>query len=95
MMYVCAAERADIADGGDYQTKHALDVQDAAEEFARWAWDNMDGWEWLRDDGEVFVFSERDGLHRVQVRVDFEPVFFCEDPVEVPPEPAADASLPF
>lgn len=80
MTYICAAERADLEGGGDYETKHADSVEEAAVEFAEWAWDNMDGWEWLRDDGEVYVLSETGEVQRVGVAVDFEPVFWAKEP---------------
>ena len=62
---------------------------DAAEAWAEWAWDNNDGWEWLKTGQEVNVRDETGAVTRVEITVEFDPVFTATKarPIDQPPPP--------
>lgn len=51
------------------------DAEDAAAEWAEWAWYNQDGWEWMRDGCEVNVRDEAGKVTRLKITVDYSPSF--------------------
>lgn len=55
---------------------YGIDADDAAEEYAKYCWDNRDGWEWLRSGSIVECRSIATGeVTRHSIEAKSQPVF--------------------